>query len=210
MSGEQARAVLVQGLAELRLEVETNRVEALLRLAEMVAGWGRRLNLSGHRTVEGVIRRLVLEAAALMLEAPEFDSLVDLGSGAGFPGLPIAILRPRVPVTLVEARLRRHHFQRAATRELDLGNVRLLRGRAEELAPRAHAAVVAQAIAHPTQAVAWMLPWAEPDGLLLLPGSEAAPEVAGGGFRLEAIRRYRLPCGGSPRTLWIGRRTSRP
>ncbi len=206
MTGEQARAVLAQGLAELGLEVAEDRVEALLRLAEMVERWGRRINLSGHRTVEGVVRRLVLEAAALMVEAPEFGSLVDLGSGAGFPGLPIAILRPRVRVTLVEARLRRHHFQRAATRELGLGNVRLLRGRAEELAPQAHAAVVAQAMAHPAQAVAWMLPWAEPGGLLLLPGSESAPEVGGGDFRVETIRRYRLPCGGPERTLWIGRR----
>jgi 16S rRNA (guanine527-N7)-methyltransferase len=206
VSSEPAKAVLVQGLAELGLEVAMDQVEALLRLAEMVEGWGRRINLSGHRTVESVIRRLVLEAAALMLEAPVFGSLVDLGSGAGFPGLPIAILRPPVRVTLVEARLRRHHFQRAATRELGLGNVRLLRGRAEELAPQAHAAVVAQAMAHPAQAVAWMLPWAQPDGLLLLPGSEAEPEVDGGGFSVEAIRRYRLPCGGPARTLWIGRR----
>jgi 16S rRNA (guanine527-N7)-methyltransferase len=183
-----------------------DRVEALLRLAEMVESWGRRINLSGHRTVEGVIRRLVLEAAALMLEAPEFDSLADLGSGAGFPGLPIAILRPPVRVTLVEARLRRHHFQRAATRELGLGNVRLVRGRAEKLAPQAHAAVVAQAMVHPTQAVAWMLPWAEPGGLLLLPGPESPPEVGCGRFSVEAIRRYRVPCGGPARTLWIGRR----
>ena len=208
MSSEQARAVLLQGLAEIGLQVALDRVEALLRLAEMVESWGRRINLSGHRTDEGVIRRLVLEAAALMLEAPEFGSLVDLGSGAGFPGLPIAILRPSVRVTLVEARLRRHHFQRAATRELGLGNARLLRGRAEALAPQAHAAVVAQAMAQPSQAVAWMLPWVEPGGLLLLPGSESAPEVGGAGFSVEAIRHYRLPCGGPPRTLWIGRRAT--
>jgi 16S rRNA (guanine527-N7)-methyltransferase len=208
VSREQARAVLVQGLAELGLPAAMDRVEALLRLAEMVESWGRRINLSGHRTVAGVIRRLVLEAAALMLEAPEFRSLVDLGSGAGFPGLPIAILRPSVRVTLVEARLRRHHFQRAAIRELGLGNVRLLRGRAEALAPQAHAAGVAQAMAQPSQAVAWMLPWVEPGGLVLLPGSESAPEVGGAGFSVEAIRRYRLPCGGPPRTLWVGRRTT--
>jgi len=208
VSSEQARAVLVQGLAELGPQVALDRVEALLRLAEMVESWGRRINLSGHRTVEGVIRRLVLEAAALMLEAPEFGSLVDLGSGAGFPGLPIAILRPSVRVTLVEARLRRHHFQRAAIRKLGLGNVRLLRGRAEALAPQAHAAGVAQAMAQPSQAVAWMLPWVEPGGLVLLPGSESAPEVDGEGFSVEAIRRYRLPCGGPARTLWVGRRTT--
>jgi len=209
VSSERARAVLEQGLAELGLELAPDRAEALLRLAELVGGWGRRINLTGHRTVEGVIRRLVLEAAALLLEAPRFESLVDLGSGAGFPGLPIAILRPSVRVTLVEARLRRHHFQRAAIRELGLGQVQLLRGRAEELSPEVHAAVVAQAMARPAQALAWMLPWAEPGGLLLLPGSESAPAAGErSGFSVEAIRRYRLPCGGPARTLWIGRRSA--
>jgi hypothetical protein len=68
--------------------------------------------------------------------------------------------------------------------------------------------VVAQAMAQPSQAVAWMLPWVESGGLLLLPGSESAPEVGGAGFDVEAIRRYRLPCGGPSRTLWVGRRTT--
>jgi 16S rRNA (guanine527-N7)-methyltransferase len=199
---------LLQGLAELRLALGQDRVEALLQLAELVEDWGRRINLSGHRGVESITRRLVLEALALMREAPDFASLVDLGSGAGFPGLPIAILRPRVRITLVEARLKRHHFQRAVTRELGLGNVASLRGRAEELPPQPHAAVVAQAMARPSQALAWMLPWAEPGGLLLLPGSESGPQPGGGGFRVEAVRRYQSPCGGPERTLWIGRRAA--
>jgi 16S rRNA (guanine527-N7)-methyltransferase len=178
-----------------------------LRLAEQVEGWGRSINLTGHRSLEAVVRGLLLEAAALLVEAPGFVSLADLGSGAGFPGLPIAILRPEVEVTLVESRRRRHHFQRAVLRELGLANVRALRGRVEELPPSPHAAVVAQALARPARALEWMPRWAAPGGWLLLPGAEAAPEVPEAiGYRFEALRRYRLPCGGPARTLWIGRR----
>ena len=86
--------------------------------------------------------------------------MVDLGSGAGFPGLPIALLHPERTVTLVESRERRHHFQRAAVRELGIANAVLRLGRAEVLFPEPSSLVMAQAMASPQQVVAWMLPWA--------------------------------------------------
>ena len=167
------------------------------------------MNLTAHRTLESIVRRLILDAAALAAHLPPVASLADLGSGAGFPGFPIAILRPQCRVTLVEARQRRHHFQRAVVRELALPNVRLELGRAETLDPSPHAAVVAQAMARPATALGWMLRWAAPDALLLVPGAQQLPEVPEiGAISLEAEHRYRVPCGGPERTLWIGRAPS--
>jgi len=179
-------------------------VARLARLAVLVASWNRRMNLTGHRTAETVARRLVLDALALARVLPCFDELADLGSGAGFPGLPIAIRHPERQVTLVESRERRHHFQRSVLRELGLTNVRALRGRAEQLEPIPHAAVVAQAVADPLD---WMLPWARPGGLLVLPSGDPPPPApchrAASAFELA---RYRVPLGGASRTAWIGRR----
>jgi 16S rRNA (guanine527-N7)-methyltransferase len=208
MPGNPARQALLEGLEELRLEPPPDRIEALLQLAAGVDAWGQRMNLSGHRSAESVVRRLVLEALALLQVAPRFDTLADLGSGAGFPGLPIAIVRSDVQVTLIEARERRHHFQRAMCRELGLANAEPVRGRAEELEPRAHAAVVAQALAAPALALRWMQHWAAPGGWLLLPGTErsTAPEPAPG-LTLEERRSYRAPGGAPSRVLWILRRS---
>lgn len=168
------------------------------------------MSLTAHREPAAVIRRLVLDALALDAVLPPCPSWADLGSGAGFPGLPVALRHPERRITLVEARERRHHFQRAAVRALGLRNVRPRRGRAESLEPEPHALVIAQAVAHPVRALEWMRRWAEPGGLLALPlGSlEHAPtpgSVAGvsGGEGL----RYRVPLGGPERALWIGRRT---
>jgi 16S rRNA (guanine527-N7)-methyltransferase len=136
-------------------------------------------------------------------------SLVDLGSGAGFPGLPLAVVRPSCRVLLVEAREKRHHFQRAAIRELSLSNVEALRGRAESLAPRPAAAVVAQAVAEPSRALLWMLPWVEIGGWLALPGGERAPQVElPPAVTRERLVEYVVPGGGPRRTLWLGRRTA--
>lgn len=209
MSAPSPAETLDRGLAELALSVSKEQRAALLELAELLEAWGGRLNLSGHRSAERIVGRLVLDAAALLVAAPPFASLADLGSGAGFPGLPMAILRPELRVTLVESRERRHHFQRAARRKLALGNATPLLGRAETLEPSPHAAVIAQAMAQPGQALAWMLPWVEPGGWLLLPAAETLPELPPEP-RIQPLppRHYRVPCGGPARGLWLGRRVS--
>jgi 16S rRNA (guanine527-N7)-methyltransferase len=202
-----ARARLVAGFAELTFPASPEQIEALLRLAVLLEHWGQRINLSGHRDVESIVARLVLDAAALSRQLPAVPSLVDLGSGAGFPGLPIAVLKPECSLLLVEAREKRHHFQRAAVRELGLGNVEMLLGRAERLAPQPRSAVIAQALAEPSKALGWMLPWAGIGGWLVIPGGERPPGVASrpelGPSRVVS---YAVPGGGPRRTLWMAQR----
>jgi 16S rRNA (guanine527-N7)-methyltransferase len=144
---------------------------------------------------------------ALCGALPEVESLVDLGSGAGFPGLPIAILRPECHVRLVDSRRRRHHFQREATRALGLDNVDLVLGRAEEVQARAHSAVIAQAMGPPGEVLAIMLRWAEPGGMLVIPSSHPAPEVPElEGVVPDRVVSYQVPGREDPRTLWIAHR----
>ncbi len=202
---ESARELLIEGLRELDLTPSSGQIDALLVLASLLAKWSRRLNLTAHRALDAIVRRLVLEATALAAQIPPVASLADIGSGAGFPGLPIAVLRPECCVTLVEARQKRHHFQRAVVREVGLTNATLELGRAEDLEPRCHAAVIAQALAPPARALPWMLPWVADGGLVLLPGSAIPPEVPERrDISFEAMVRYRVPCGGPDRTLWMG------
>jgi 16S rRNA (guanine527-N7)-methyltransferase len=181
----------------------------LAALSRLVADWAGRMNLTAHRTAPAVARRLVFEALALAKALPVSEpvSLADLGSGAGFPGLPIALLWPSCRVTLVEARERRHHFQRAAIRNLGLRNATALRGRAEQLEASPHEVVIAQAMAAPARAIAWMLPWAEAGGWLSLPRSADAPAFEPPpGVELASVRTYRVPLSGTRRSLWLARR----
>jgi len=167
------------------------------------------MNLTGHGDAEAVVRRLILDALALDRQLPETSSMVDLGSGAGFPGLPIALLHPERSVTLVESRERRYHFQRTAVRELGIGNAALRLGRAEELSPEPHALVTAQAMATPRQAVVWMLPWAEAGGVLALPLSAAQPPPGSiEGVGDTSVSSYLVPLGGPRRVVWLGKKMS--
>ena len=197
--------LLAQGLASLELRLGASAQSQLLDLARLLDHWAQRFNLTSHRTPQAIIRRLVLDALALTERLPAAHQVVDLGSGAGFPGLPLAVRRPATRVVLVEARERRHHFQKMAIRALGLRNVEARHGRIEELEPTPSGGVVAQALTQPSRAVAMSLPWCEAGGWIAVPGAEIPPlpDPISGVARPE-IRSYQVPCGGPQRTLWIG------
>ena len=209
-SPQAARSLLIEGFEELPLAATAQQIDTLLELAQLLGQWSKRINLTGHRTASEIVRKLILDAAAVTAQLPEIASLVDIGSGAGFPGFPVAILRADCRVTLVESRERRHHFQRQVIRQLGLDNVRAELGRAEVLEPSLHAAAIAQAVARPADALPLLLPWVEIGGLLLFPGSKPAPPIPEDDprVRFEPCATYRVPLGGAERTLWSARKTS--
>ncbi|MCS5635979.1 MAG: 16S rRNA (guanine(527)-N(7))-methyltransferase RsmG [Myxococcota bacterium] len=201
-------------MEELGLDLAEDRRRRLVTLAEMLIEWGRSTNLTGHRTALAVVQHLVIEALALH-QAVEAQAgpcepgsrLVDLGSGAGFPGIPIAIAHPRLDVTLVDSRERRHHFQRAVRRELGVTNLDPRLGRIEELEPGFGTVVIAQAVAPARQVLGWAARWVAAGGALVLPGSVDAPDP---GPHPDLLGRgrvaYRVPGSGLARCFWWYRR----
>jgi 16S rRNA (guanine527-N7)-methyltransferase len=203
-------SLIERGLAELDSHSTVEQISKLTRLVTLLSEWAGRISLTGHRDPLDMAGRLVLDAAALSKALSELDSaanVTDLGSGVGFPGLPIAILRPDLEVALVESRLKRHHLQREARRQLDLTRVIPILGRSDEIEPRLSDVVVAQAMTQPTKAFELMHPWTRPGGLVALPASEAADRpILPTGFEDLSFREYRVPVTGRARKLWVTRK----
>jgi 16S rRNA (guanine527-N7)-methyltransferase len=202
-------ALLEAGLSELAIPASSDQVSKLTRLVILLSEWASRISLTGHRDPLEMTDRLVLDAAALSNCLPELEAaenLADLGSGVGFPGLPIAILRPHLEVYLVESRLKRHHLQREIRRQLDLTRVIPILGRSNEVEVRLSDVVVAQAMTQPREALELMQPWVRSGGLVALPASESAhqPELPNGYGELS-MRAYRVPTTGRERKLWVAR-----
>ena len=202
-------SLLEEGLETLSLETSPRQRQQLVDLVFLLDHWAARINLTGHRDPLAVTKHLVLDAAALSISLTEIagaTSLTDLGTGAGFPGLPLAILHPHLTVSLVDSRLKRNHFQREVRRRLGLDHVQPILGRAEELEPDASDIVIAQAMAQPTQALELMARWARPGSTLVLPASENArePETPAGIHALE-LREYAVPGSHTHRKLWIAK-----
>ena len=123
-------ALLVRHLGG-RVPLSDEQMSALDRHYQLLVKWNRVLNLTSIRDTEEAVIRHYCECLFFASLLPEMGRVLDLGSGAGFPGVPVAILRPEMGVSLLESHQRKAVFLREATRELT--NVDVLSKRAEDI-----------------------------------------------------------------------------
>jgi len=150
------------------------------RYAELLTGVGVERGVLGPAEAERIWERHLLNCGAVARLVPARCSVVDLGSGAGLPGIVLAILLPGVQVTLLEPLARRVEFLQQSVAELGLANVEVVRGRAEELAGQlAGDVVTARAVAPLDKLAGLSLGVARPGGrVLAIKGSTADAELA--------------------------------
>jgi 16S rRNA (guanine527-N7)-methyltransferase len=164
------------------LSVFGDRAMTAARYAELLAGAGVERGLIGPREADRLWERHLLNSAAVGELVPEGARVVDAGSGAGLPGIPLSLARPDLEVTLVEPMLRRTEYLREVIGRLDL-RIEVIRGRVEEPAVAARIgevdAVVCRAVASLDKLIEWCLPVVVRGGrLLAIKGERAEEEVA--------------------------------
>ena len=158
-----------------------DRLELAERYASALASSGVERGLIGPREVPRLWERHLLNCAAVVELIGSDVRLVDVGSGAGLPGVVVAIARPDLEVTLVEPLLRRVTWLAEVVESLELANVTVHRSRAEEAARDGllFDVATARAVASLGQLARWSLPLVRPGGeLLALKGAAAASELA--------------------------------
>jgi 16S rRNA (guanine527-N7)-methyltransferase len=150
------------------------------RYAELLAGPGVEQGLIGPRETARLWDRHLMNCAAVAELIPHPCSVIDLGSGAGLPGVVLAMLLPDSRIVLLEPMARRVAFLRECVRVLGLGNAEVCRGRAEDMAGRLVADVVtARAVAPLDRLAGLALGLVRPSGLVLaIKGAGAAQELA--------------------------------
>jgi len=152
---------------------------AAIRYAELLVGPGIDRGLIGPREGERLWDRHLLNCAVLAEGIAPNASVVDVGSGAGLPGLVLALARPDLRVVLVEPLERRAAFLREATELLRLDHVRVARIRAEDFDGPPADVVTARAVAPLDRLARWSLPLVRPGGVLLaMKGVRATAELA--------------------------------
>lgn len=165
---------------EAAREVFGERYADAVRYAELLADAGVRRGLIGPREVPRLWERHLLNCAVLSEVIPHGVSVCDVGSGAGLPGIPLALTRPDLSITLLEPLLRRTTFLEEVVRLLGLGNVTVVRGRAEEMIGKLPAVdvVTARAVAPLDRLAGWGLPLLRPHGeMAVLKGDTAEEEL---------------------------------
>jgi len=176
-------AALQRGLEELALPLPEDARGQLLRYIDLLAKWNKTYNLSAIRTREDMVSHHLLDSLAVVPHLPmqgERPALADAGSGAGLPGIPIALARPDWRVTLVESNQKKAAFLRQAVIELKLGQVAIHEGRVEQWHPaETFAVVVSRAFAELATFIAACRHLLAPGGVLAaMKGRDPAAEVA--------------------------------
>jgi 16S rRNA (guanine527-N7)-methyltransferase len=123
---------LEDGLAALGLRLPDSAIQKLLDYLDLLIRWNAAYNLTAVREPRQMVVRHLLDSLSI-LPFVQGSTLADLGSGAGLPGVPLAIARPEIAVTLVDSNGKKARFLREAVRTLPLPNARVLQQRAQEL-----------------------------------------------------------------------------
>jgi 16S rRNA (guanine527-N7)-methyltransferase len=135
------RAALDHGLGEMNLALPESARQKLIAYLELLAKWNKTFNLTAIRDPLQMVSLHLLDSLSVARELPP-GSLADIGSGAGLPGIPIAIAEPERPIVLLEANQKKGSFLRQAVIELGLANSAVQVERAETWRPIERFAVV--------------------------------------------------------------------
>jgi len=219
-STESAEAALSSGLLKLGLPEGQRIAETLMAFGGLLLDANRRTNLVGSVDIHKLVVQHFLDSLAPFATHRFRPPIIDLGSGAGLPGIPVAIAFPRAPISLLEPRRLRAEFLRSAASTLKLDNVEVVQtmaesaGRSDARRERA-GTVLVRAIGKPALALELGLPLLKRDGVLwLYRGRDAAPsqeilEIAAAlGGVLASADQVTVPFLEAERHLWVFRKVT--
>jgi 16S rRNA (guanine527-N7)-methyltransferase len=196
MTRNQELALLVEGAAQLGVPLDAAHGATLLRLVDALEGGNAQFNLTAIRDRPGMLRKHVLDSLSLQSHL-RGTRLADVGTGAGFPGLPLAILNPKRHFALIEATGKKARFVTQTAAGLGCDNVEVVNARAESYRPHElYDTVMARALSSLADFVAYAGHLCAPGGrLLAMKGKRPAEEIAAlpKTFRVVAVHRLKLP-----------------
>lgn len=214
---------LREGAAIWGLELDSNQLSLFSSFLNCLTRGAARLNLTAIREPREVVFKHFLDSltGVLVVEPAAGHRVIDIGSGAGFPGLPLKIARPELELTLLEASRKKVAFLRNVVAELGLSDVHVLPARAEEAGrDPAHRGrydyALARAVAEIRVLVEYSLPLLRPQGLFVAykgPGAvdeleRAGPALATLGGIVRDVLEFKLPGEESRRSLIVIEKTA--
>ncbi|HXC09792.1 MAG TPA: 16S rRNA (guanine(527)-N(7))-methyltransferase RsmG [Steroidobacteraceae bacterium] len=196
MNRESERELLAAGARELGIALTSSQSDALLKLVDELELGNAQFNLTAIRDRVDVLRKHVLDSLSLE-HYLRGDRVADVGTGAGFPGLPLAIVNPQRRFTLIEATGKKARFAERTAQQLGCDNVQVVHARAESYRPfELFDTVTARALSSLADFAAYAGHLCAPGGrLLAMKGKRPDEEISAlpKSFRVLAVHRLRVP-----------------
>ena len=205
---EEKLAYIKQKMAHLDITLTDQMAEQLYRYYELLVEWNSFMNLTGITEFEEVVQKHFVDSLSIVKvkNMNEVDNLIDVGTGAGFPGLPLKIVFPNIQVTLLDSLNKRIDFLNEVIRQTGLENIETIHGRAEDFAKpglkrEVYDLCVSRAVANLATLSEYCLPYVKVGGMFIpyksgeideeVKGSKKAVKVLGG--EIEDVVKFELP-----------------
>lgn len=202
-------AALTGGASELGLALSTCDCEKMLGFLALLQKWNRTHNLTAIRDIDAMVGRHLLDSLSIH-EFIDDGRVLDVGSGAGLPGIPLAIAKPHVMVTLLDSVQKKTRFQQFAIAQLGLANVDAVHARVEQLTPPpAFDFIIARAFSAAEKLLRLAGHMLAEDGAVLAMTAATdyrLGDVLDSGFRVADRKKLRVPGDNAERNIVIFKR----
>jgi 16S rRNA (guanine527-N7)-methyltransferase len=180
---------------QLAIELTQPQYDSLVRYTQLLRDWNTRINLVSRRDTCRILSYHVIDSLAVQRLIPRDARVCDIGTGAGFPGIPVVLVRPDVKMFLIDSSQKKSRFLQTAVAELGLGNAEVLNERAESL-PGLDCDAILSRLAGPLRdVVEYARPHRKPKGTIILYKTrDCADELRKAG---RLLGRHRLRVTGS-------------
>ena len=206
------QSYLERGAEELGIAISSRQLESFTMYANEMCKWNRKINLTSITLPEEIAVKHFLDSLTILKHVDIRGKLIDLGSGGGFPGIPIKILAPDMRIVSVDAVEKKINFQRHVIRTLDLNDFTALHSRVENLPPiykNSFNCVVSRAFTDITEFVKYALPFLAEQGIIIaMKGKDGRKEADAAieklnslGAIVSEVHEFQLPILKDLRTL---------
>lgn len=183
MEKQEFENIVKEKMKLIDIEISNEQVEQFYRYMHLLIEWNEKMNLTAIVEPNEIILKHFIDSVTIAKYIKDKKTLIDVGTGAGFPGIPLKIVNPKINMTLLDSLNKRIMFLKELIEQLGLENINVFHGRAEEFAQNKehrekYEVVTSRAVANLSTLSEYMIPFAKENGIIIsMKGSEVQQEL---------------------------------
>ena len=190
---ENFKRKLMEKAKAINIEMNNEQAEKFYKYMKLLIEWNEKINLTAITEENEIILKHFIDSLTVLKYINQTDRIIDVGTGAGFPGIPIAIMMSNTKITLLDSLNKRINFLNDAIKELDLKNIETIHSRSEDcgkdISKREYYDIaIARAVANLTTLSEYLLPFVKIGGkMICMKGSEVGEELKNADFAIKEL-----------------------